>query len=78
MDPEVDIFLPFWWISKHPPQGVWTSKEVRFNSPSCLGKCTKYETNEFSLTWDDTVGMLSIARTIGYVVPAGDSSDLLG
>ena len=20
LEPEVDIFLPFWWIAKHPPQ----------------------------------------------------------
>jgi len=32
MDPEIDIFLPFNWISKHPPQGAWTTEEVRFNS----------------------------------------------
>jgi len=23
MDKEIDIFLPFWWIVKHPPQGTW-------------------------------------------------------
>jgi hypothetical protein len=22
MEKEVDIFLPFWWIAKHPPQGA--------------------------------------------------------
>jgi len=22
MDKEIDIFLPYWWIAKHPPQGA--------------------------------------------------------
>jgi len=22
LEPIVDIFLPFWWIAKHPPQGA--------------------------------------------------------
>jgi len=34
LEPEVDIFLPFWWIAKHPPQGVWDSEELHFSSPS--------------------------------------------
>jgi len=38
-EPEVDIFLPFWWIAKHPPQGAWDSGELRFSSPSCLENC---------------------------------------
>jgi len=55
MDKEIDIFLPFWWITKHPPQGTWTTYEVRFDSARCLKQCTKYESNEFSLTWDPSV-----------------------
>jgi len=36
LEPEVDIFLPFWWIAKHPPQGAWDSEELRFSSCNCL------------------------------------------
>jgi len=50
MEPEIDAFLPFWWIMKHPPQGAWETKQVRFNSPGCLENCTQYEQGEFSLT----------------------------
>jgi len=67
MDPDIDIFLPFSWITNHPPQGAWTNEEVRFNSPGCLEKCTKVATNEFSLTWDESVLTEPGARTIGYV-----------
>jgi len=67
MDPNIDIFLPFNWITNHPPQGAWTNEEVRFNSPRCLEKCTKNATNEFSLTWDESVLTDPGARTIGYV-----------
>jgi len=67
MDPNIDIFLPFNWITNHPPQGAWTNEEVRFNSPRCLEKCTKAATNEFSLTWDESVVTDPGARTIGYV-----------
>jgi len=49
MEPEVDIFLPYWWISKHPPQGIWESEEIRFNSPGCQETCTQYEQGEFTL-----------------------------
>jgi len=67
MDPEINIFLPFDWITDHPPQGVWTNKEIRFDSPRCLEKCTERATNEFSLSWDETVLSDPAARTIGYV-----------
>ena len=67
MDPDINIFLPFGWITDHPPQGAWTNEEVRFNSPRCLEKCTKAATNEFSLTWDESVLTEQGARTIGYV-----------
>jgi len=67
MDPEIDIFLPFSWISKHPPQGAWTKKEVRFKSQRCLNKCTKFEQSAFSLTWDESVSLDPDAQTIGYV-----------
>jgi hypothetical protein len=32
MEPEVDVFLPFWWIAKHAPQGAWDSPKLRFSS----------------------------------------------
>jgi len=55
LEPEVNIFLPFWWIAKHPSQGAWDSDELRFSSPSCLNSCTKYKMDEFSLSRDETV-----------------------
>jgi len=67
MDPEIDVFLPFSWIANHPPQGAWTNKEIRFDSPGCQERCTKYETNPFPLTWDDSVATNPDARVIGYV-----------
>jgi len=36
MEPEIDAFLPFDWITTHPPQGAWTNQEIRFNSARCL------------------------------------------
>jgi len=47
IEPEVDIFLPYWWIAKHPPQRIWESEEIRFNSPRCQETCTRYEQGEF-------------------------------
>jgi len=75
MDLEADIFLPFDWIMGHPPQGTWTNKEVRFNSPQCLGKCTKYGTNEFSLVWDETILGDPEAGIIGHVTAVQDSPE---
>jgi len=67
MEKETDIFLPFWWIAKHPPQGAWRDPEIRFNSNQCLEKCTIYEQADFSLSWDDTVCTDPEARIVGYV-----------
>jgi len=75
MDPEVDVFLPFGWLSNHPPQGAWTNEEVRFDSPRYLEKCTKQETNEFALTWDETVVLDPEARMIGYVLAVQDNAN---
>jgi len=66
MDPEIDIFLPFDWISRHPPQGAWTSQEIRFNSTGCLEQCTKFEEAEFPLIWDEAVCLDPMASLIGY------------
>jgi len=55
MEENIDLFLPFSWVEQHPPQGTWSTEEIRFNSPECLRKCTRYETNNFSLSWDDSV-----------------------
>ena len=67
MEPEIDIFLPFRWVTAHPLQGAWENNEVRFNSPKCLEHCTKHETNEFSLSWDESVATDPTARVVGYV-----------
>jgi len=72
MDPEIDVFLPFEWIMKHPPQGTWTTEEIRFNSSGCLEECTWHETAEFSLTWDETVAVDPTARLLGHVAAASD------
>jgi len=45
LEPGVDVFLPFWWISQDPPQGAWESIDMRFSSPQCLRNCTKWEAN---------------------------------
>ena len=75
MDPEIDIFLPFGWITKHPPRGEWTTEDVRFDSAGCARDCTKYEANEFSLTWDDEVAKDPSAKLIGYVATVQKQAD---
>jgi len=72
MEAGIDIFLPFKWITAHPPQGAWDTDEVRFNSAKCLKNCTKGESAEFSLSWDESVALDSSARTIGYVAAVSD------
>jgi len=67
LEPEVDLFLPFWWIAKHPPQGAWDSEELRFSSRNCLEECMRSETAEFSLSLDETVTLDPGAKVIGYV-----------
>jgi len=67
MDKDIDIFLPYWWIAKHQPQGAWDDPEVRFNCTHCLEKCTKFETSNWELSWDETVCLDDNACCIGYV-----------
>jgi len=67
LEPEVDLFLPYWWIAKHPPQGAWDSEELHFSSHNCLEKCTRFETAEFALSLDETVALDPGAKVIGYV-----------
>ena len=76
MDPEINIFLPFSWITKHPPQGAWTMKEIRFNSAAFLEKCTKWETKNFTLTWDETICTDPSALLIGYVSSTEPSNEV--
>jgi len=76
MEKEVDIFLPFSWIERHPPQGAWTQNEIRFNSIACLEVCTKYETTNFSLSWDDLVLLDESAQVIGHVTTATSENPL--
>jgi len=72
MEKGVDIFLPFRWIERHPPQGAWTQDEIRFNSAPCLEACTKYENNDFSMSWDDLVPMDEDAWVIGHAFAVSD------
>jgi len=67
MEPEIDAFLPFDWITTHPPQGAWTNQEIRFNRARCLASCTRFETSEFFLSWEEEVAKNPQAQIIGYV-----------
>jgi len=67
MEPEIDAFLPFDWITTHPLQGAWANQEIRFNSTQYLASCTRFETGEFSLSWDEEVARNPQAQIIGYV-----------
>jgi hypothetical protein len=77
MEPGVDIFLPFWWIAKHQPQGAWDSTELRFSSPHCLNRCTKATAMEFDLRLDPTLLENPQARIIGYVSAVTEAEDPL-
>ncbi|MDX6284447.1 MAG: hypothetical protein QOH03_5518, partial [Kribbellaceae bacterium] len=67
LEPGVDLFLPFWWIAKHVPQGGWDSTELRFDSESCRQHCTRSAASEFALELDPTILQHPAARVIGYV-----------
>ena len=77
MEEAIDIFLTFEWIERHPPQGAWTSEEIRFNSARCMEKCTKFETDPFSLTWDEAVLYEEGAGIIGQVSVIQENEDPL-
>jgi len=77
LEEAIDLFLPFEWIERHPPQGAWTLEEMRFNSVRCLEECTRSGTNPFPLTWDESVLHEKEARLIGYVSAVEGDSDPL-
>src|SRR3978361_1592097 len=66
MEPEVDIFLPFWWIAMHQPQGAWDSSDLPFSSPSCLNDCTQKAVTEFTLSLDESILQRSQAHIMCY------------
>jgi len=76
MEKDIDAFLPFDWITAHPPQEIWMDEEIGFNSTGCMRKCTRYETGPFSLTWDESITTDSSARIIGYVLAAAEEDPL--
>jgi hypothetical protein len=67
LEPGVDVFLPFWWIAKHAPQGVWDSPSLQFDSAQCREQCTRATAAEFALHLDEAVLQHPEARVIGYV-----------
>jgi len=77
MEEDIDLFLPFEWIEQHPPQGAWMPEEIRFNSPSCMEKCTKFETDPFSLTWDEMILYEKESGILGQVAAIKGNEDPL-
>jgi len=77
LEPEVDIFLPFWWIVQHLPQGAWDSGELRFNTPNCVEHCTKLANTKFPLSLDQSILCHPEARLIGYVAATSNANNLL-
>jgi len=74
LEPGVNIFLPFWWIGKHPPQGAWDSEELRFETHGCRESCTKIVITKFPLSLDQSILTHPEAQIIGYVA-AGETTD---
>ena len=77
MEKDLDLFLPFESIERHPPQGTWTAEEIRFNSARCLKECTKFGTSPFSLTWDESVLHKKETRLVRYVSTDEENTDPL-
>jgi hypothetical protein len=75
LEPGVDLFLPFWWIAKHPPQGAWDSKELRFTHQSCLENCQRGQAEDFPITLDEEVATNEQARIIGYISAVSSDED---
>jgi hypothetical protein len=67
LEPSVDVFLPFWWIAKHNPQGAWDSAKLRFSTPHCLQNCTHHAATKLSFSLDQSILSHPEARVIGYV-----------
>jgi hypothetical protein len=67
LEPGVDLFLPFWWIDKHPPPGAWNSTELRLSTPLCLSNCTKSAVHDISLSLDEIVLADPQAKFLEYV-----------
>ena len=76
LEPGVDLFLPFWWIVKHAPQGAWDSASLRFNSDSCQQHCTREAASAFALQLDPDILQHPEARVIGYVSAVTETDDI--
>lgn len=69
LDDECDIILPFWWMAKHQPSGLWTGpSHVRFDSDLCKKHCTSaHAPNTFVLSDDKTLIGSEPSPTTGYI-----------
>jgi hypothetical protein len=67
LEPGVNVFLPFWWIAKHAPQGVWDSPSLQFDSAQCREQCTRATAAEFALHLDAAVLQQAEVQVIGYI-----------
>jgi len=76
LEPGVDLFLPFWWVVKHAPQGAWDSTALRFTSDSCRQYCTQEAASAFALQLDPDVLQNPEAQVIGYVSTATEADKI--
>jgi hypothetical protein len=51
MEPSCDVVLPWWYLTKHKPSGLWES-ELEFNSEYCRLNCTKHKSEAFAIEYD--------------------------
>jgi len=65
LKPGINVFLPFWWITKHAPSGTWDYPELCSNSLSCLKHSTKSSVAKFSLVLNESILHSPEARIIG-------------
>ena len=57
MEDSHDIIVPYWWLAKHQPEGIFNnrSKHLKFSSPACVERCTKTACQQFTITYDTSL-----------------------
>ena len=56
VDKGCDVVLPYWWIARHRPSGLWEGpSHLTFDSKFCREKCSESEAESFSIEYDESL-----------------------
>ena len=54
MEDSIDMVVPFWYIAKYTPSGLYV-QNLKFDGEKCQHKCTQHSSEEFTIEWNKSI-----------------------